>query len=110
MIPAEDTEREPLRPTYIGGYADVVDSYMERGWPSVLPLPPGQKCPPPEGFTGKAAQQPSSAHVDRWRREHPNGNPALYLVDGLICVDIDNYAKKQRPAGRALEVIAEVEG
>lgn len=110
MIPAEHTERERLRPSYIGGYADVVQVYTERGWSSVLPLPPGQKSPPPEGFTGKAAQRPTPAHVAQWRYEHPNGNPALYLVDGFICVDIDNYAKKKRPAGRALEVVAEVEG
>ncbi|VBA47125.1 bifunctional DNA primase/polymerase [Mycobacterium attenuatum] len=108
--PAEHTEQERLRPNYIGGYADVAEVYAERGWLSVLPLPPGQKWPPPEGFTGKAAQLPTAAHIAQWRCERPDGNPALYLVDGLICVDIDNYAKKKRPAGRALEVVAEVEG
>ena len=109
-IPADNTGQEQLRPNYLGGYADVVQVYAARGWSSVLPLPRGQKWLPPEGLTGKAAQRPTPARVAQWRCEHPHGNPGLYLVDSLICVDIDNYAKKKRPAGRALEVVAEVEG
>lgn len=109
MIPENDTRDKPKACSYVGAYADAAPVYVQCGWPSVLPLPPGEKWPPPEGFTGKHAQTPTSEQVDRWRRQQPDGNTALYLVDGLICVDIDNYAKKQRPVGRALEVVAEVE-
>lgn len=109
-VPDRPARRKPKRLNYVGGYADVVRVYLELGWPAVLPLPSGRKWPPPTGFTGHDAQIPTHEQVGGWCREHPDGNPALYLVDGLICVDIDNYAKGDRPAGRAREVVDEVEG
>lgn len=108
-IPADTASRKAKGRSYVSGYAEAAPVYLHLGWPSVLPLPHGEKWPPPEGFTGKHAQVPTREQVDVWRRQQSDGNPALYLADGLICVDIDNYAKKQRPAGRALEVVAEVE-
>ncbi len=109
-LPDARRRRKAKGPSYIGGYADVAPVYTQLGWPSVLPLPSGEKWPPPGGFTGHSAQLPTADDVDDWRRDCADGNTALYLADGLVCVDIDNYAKKERPAGRALEVIAEVEG
>lgn len=109
-LPDARRGRKAKGPGYIGGYANVAPVYMELGWPSVLPLPAGQKWPPPEGFTGQRAELPPPEQTNAWRRDFVDGNTALYLVDGLICVDIDNYAKRDRPAGRALEVLAEVEG
>lgn len=108
-VPDKPTRRKSKRLNYVGGYADVVQVYLEHGWPAVLPLPRGRKWPPPTGFTGRDAQIPTHEQVGDWCREHPDGNPALYLVDGLICVDIDNYTKGDRPAGRAMEVVDEVE-
>lgn len=109
-LPEQPVRRKSKRPSYVGGYSDVVQIYLEQGWKSVLPLPHGQKWPPPTGFTGHDARLPTHGQLETWRREYPDGNAALYLTDGLLCVDIDNYAKKQRPAGRALEVVDEVEG
>ena len=103
----------PENPCYVGGYAAVAHAYIDRGWTPPLPLPHAQKSPPPAGFTGGGAQIPTPDQVEIWRREKANGNPALYLAEydgfALLGVDIDNYAKGDRPAGRALEVIAEVE-
>ena len=103
----------PENPRYVGGYAAVAHAYIDRGWTPPLPLPHAQKSPPPAGFTGGGAQIPTPDQVEIWRREKANGNPALYLAEydgfALLGVDIDNYAKGGRPAGRALEVIAEVE-
>jgi hypothetical protein len=71
----------------------------------VLPLPPGRKSPPPSGFTGASAQIPTTEQIQAWCRERPDGNIALALVEfdewdfALLGVDIDNYAKGDRPAG-----------
>jgi hypothetical protein len=114
-LPEKSARRNTRRANYVGGYADVVHVYRERGWPSVLPLPPGQKAPPPTGFTGSGARIPTTGEVDAWRRERPDANVALALVEcddwnfDLLGVDIDNYAKGDRPAGRAMEVITEIE-
>ena len=117
MIDPEDARRDSESsgavPNYVGGYAKVVHVYIQRGWTPPLPLPHGQKWPPPIGFTGGGAEIPTLEQVDIWCCEKTDGNPALYLAEyddfALLGVDIDNYAKKERPAGRALEVIAEVE-
>lgn len=109
ILPDLDSPPGDERPSYTDGYAIAAPIYLQRGWLSVLPLPPGQKWPPPTGYTGGGAALPATEQVGAWCREMPMGNPALYLTDGLLAVDIDNYAKKDRPAGRALEVIAEVE-
>lgn len=106
ILPAEVAAREPDS----NGYANLAPIYRAQGWVSVLPLPPGEKWPPPKGFTGGGAKLPTAEKVEAWRTTRSTGNTALYLADGLLCVDIDNYAKRDRPAGRALEVIAEVEG
>lgn len=113
MTIPETARRNAEQPTYVGGYADVAHVYLEHGWSPPLPLPKGQKFPPPTGFTGGAARIPTPDEIETWRREKANGNVALYLAEyegfALLGVDIDNYAKGDRPAGRALEVIAEVE-
>ena len=64
MIPEGAQAGKSVRSNYIGGYADVVQVYLERGWVSVLPLPPGQKSPPPTGFTGRGAQIPTPEQVE----------------------------------------------
>lgn len=116
MIPEGAQAGKSVRSNYIGGYADVVQVYLERGWVSVLPLPPGQKSPPPTGFTGRGAQIPTPEQVENWRRERPDADVALALVVcddweyDLVGVDVDNYAKGSRPAGREMEAIAETEG
>lgn len=105
-IPAEAIAREPV----FDGYAVLAPVYIAQGWASVLPLPRGEKWPPPKRYTGHGAMIPTPEQIEEWCTSKSDGNPALYLIDGTVCVDIDNYAKGDRPAGRALEVIAEVQG
>lgn len=45
-LPEQPVRRKSKRPSYVGGYSDVVQIYLEQGWKSVLPLPHGQKWPP----------------------------------------------------------------
>lgn len=78
------------------GYADIAHKYRAAGWQSVLPLPPGKKSSPPEGFTGHSASAPDDAQVERWCTERPpNANVALRLPDGVLAIDVDNYGGKR---------------
>ncbi|MFC9968503.1 AAA family ATPase [Nocardia ignorata] len=87
------------------GYADIAHEYRAAGWRSVLPLPPGMKSSPPEGFTGHSAPPPDDAQVERWCAERPpNANVALRLPDGVLAFDVDNYGGK-----RGLATLAEFE-
>jgi hypothetical protein len=103
------TRHPTVGPSYVGGYADVALVYRAHGWDSPLPLPEGQKWPPPTGFTGADAEVPTAEQIEAWRKAQPGGNTALRLPNGVLAVDIDNYAKGLRQAGRALEVIGETE-
>lgn len=76
-------------------YADAADIYWQQGWKSVLPLPPGQKTPPPTGYTGRDATIPSYADIIAWAEDHPNGNIALRLPPGIIGIDVDHYGTKR---------------
>ncbi|WVX89127.1 DNA primase/polymerase [Gordonia phage Hibiscus] len=84
------------------GYSDVADIYYTAGWHGVLPLRPGVKGPPPQGFTGIDAPMPSYPDVLEWVERHPNGNVALRLPDTVIGVDVDAYDGKTGAATIAL--------
>lgn len=81
-------------------YEQALDAWGAAGWPSVLPLPPGQKRPPPDGFTGAAGRDPTAEELARWRREQPYGNAALRLPLGVVGLDVDDYDGKH--GGRTL--------
>jgi len=76
------------------GYGSTALAYFDAGWACPFPLPPRQKKPPPEGYTGKAAPYPDRAKVQEWRADKPDGNLALRLHDGVIAIDVDNYDGK----------------
>ncbi len=76
------------------GYGGSGLAYFDGGWPGPIPLPPGQKKPPPEGYTGKAAPYPDRAKVQEWCADKTDGNLALRLHDGVIAIDVDNYDGK----------------
>lgn len=98
------------------GPYEYAKRYRQRGWLGTLPLPPGQKDAPPEGYHGHGAPYPSNMEVQRWIKANPKGNiclrladvkhdrlreglPAVYAgnnVDGweLIGIDVDDYGKK----------------
>lgn len=82
-------------------YADHVQAYLDAGWQGVLPLPPGSKGPPPEGFTGYQGVWPTETLIIQWRKKHPDANIGLRLPKGVIGIDVDAYAGK--PGAKTLE-------
>ncbi len=77
----------PCRPLY--GRAAV--ALRALGWLGVLPLPVGQKWPPPEGFTGRDGRDPSDDDIAAWIGHQPCANVAVRYPDGVLGLDVDNY-------------------
>jgi hypothetical protein len=73
-------------------YADAAPDYYKAGW-APLPLPPGEKNPPPKGWTGAAAPYPSFPDVYTWAEDHPGGNIGLRMPVDVVGIDVDDYAK-----------------
>jgi putative DNA primase/helicase len=73
------------------GYGDVVHAYRKAGWKGVLPLPPGQKFPPPDGYTGKEGRWPTDDDISTWRLKFPGHNVCLRLDHDIVGVDLDVY-------------------
>lgn len=80
------------------GYGAAAPTYWARGWRSILPLPRGQKFPPPTGYTGDGASAPSYADIFAWCEDHATGNLALAMPDGVVGIDVDAYDAKQGSA------------
>ena len=68
-------------------YADLADIYRNRGWRGVLPLKPGTKSPPPAGYTGKSAPDPTDDQIEQWKG--CVGDVAVRMPDGVIGIDVD---------------------
>lgn len=81
-------------------FGRAAHAYLAAGWPSILPLPPRAKWPPPEGFTGRNGTWPTRQQVDEWADSRPDGNLALRLPDDVIGIDVDSYGDK--PGGQTL--------
>lgn len=77
-------------------YARAASRYRTAGWEGVLPLPAGQKSPPPSGYTGNGGCFPTSDDIGQWVVvvKHPDGNVALRVPDGVIGIDVDHYEDK----------------
>lgn len=84
-------------------FARAYEVYQERGWLGVIPLPAGQKHPPPVGWTGRNARHPEQDDIDAWlmKVKYKNANIGLHLgdtsIDGpyeLIGIDVDHYGDK----------------
>ena len=76
------------------GYAKIAETYWEKGWRGLLPLPSGKKYPPPKGYTGYTGPDPSFADITAWSEDFPDGNVALRLPEGIIGIDVDAYGVK----------------
>lgn len=85
-----------------GPYAETAWTYRGAGWAGVLPLPVGDKWPPPRGFTGWAGADPSGPDVQAWV-DGPEGagNVALRLPAGVYGLDVDDYGGKSGGAALA---------
>lgn len=67
--------------------------YARRGW-IPLPLPPGEKSPPPSGTTGHHPT-PTLEQIENWvADEADRANIGLRMPDGVIGIDIDAYSGK----------------
>lgn len=81
-------------------FKDFALQYWERGW-FPLPLPPGEKAPPPQGFTGYHAP-PTLDDINGWIVSEPDAaNIGVRVPDGLIGIDVDAYSGKQGGVGLA---------
>jgi len=69
--------------------------FYDKGWHGVLPLPPGKKSPPPDGFTGADGAWPTRNDVGGWTVEEPDGNIAIRVMQGMVAIDVDAYNGKQ---------------
>jgi hypothetical protein len=84
-------------------YGSSARAYKAAAW-SPLPLPAGKKKPPPAGWTGYDAKQPSWADVETWVGEHPDGNICAWLPPGMIGIDVDAHkGARELAAWRDLE-------
>lgn len=77
-----------------GPYAAAAETYWRSGWRGVLPLPPGQKAPVPNGWTGRDGAWPSYPDVQAWIEDRASGNLGLRLPPNVLGVDVDMYDKK----------------
>ena len=71
------------------GYA-YADRYWAAGWVP-LPLPHGQKTPPPGGTTGRGARDVSFPDVQAWIDSDPGANIALRMPKNVVGLDFDLY-------------------
>ena len=92
-------------------YGSAARAYLEADY-SPLPLPSGQKWPPPKGWTGADAPMADLEQVRRWVRSNPAGNIALRLPEGVIGIDLDLYddPSKDHPAAERQDAWRELVG
>lgn len=74
-------------------YGTAAADYARAGWTCVLPIPAGQKFPPPEGFTGEHGADTSPEQIADWAGQRPDASIALRMPRGVIGLDVDHYVK-----------------
>ena len=85
---------EPVESTP-NSYATAAPVYVAAGWRGVIPLPPGQKWPPPTGYTGAEGAWPDATTIAAWSDDPDKwGNVGLRLPDDVVGIDVDHYGAK----------------
>lgn len=83
--------------TGLGPFGRAARLYRAAGWPGTLPVgrSPGQKSPPPGGWTGHGSPYPSDADVGTWEAGAEAAyNIGLRMPPGVIGLDVDaGYVK-----------------
>lgn len=122
---------------HVGPFGNWAKKYRDLGWLGTIPLPPGEKHPPPTGFTGSGRPHPTDTQIRKWLSgkdtSQPwasDGNlglrlaevPSEYLgnrelpviyggnnVDGweLLGIDVDDYGEKKHGLSELRELEAE---
>lgn len=77
-----------------GPYAQGAMAYVLEGWEGILPLPPGAKYPPPDGFTGREGEWPSEEQIEEWVIYRGESNVCLRLPENVLGLDVDAYGTK----------------
>jgi hypothetical protein len=77
-------------------YARYSD-YLANGWTDILPLPPKQKFPPPQGFTGARFYDvsPTSDQLFAWASYAADWNICLRMPPTILGIDVDAYGDKR---------------
>ena len=90
------------------GYRQAAPIYRLAGWTQVVPLPPAAKTFPPKGVTGRRQQTVTDRQVREWSQSNPDGNTAIVMPRGVVCLDVDSAEGHQRKTDGAVE-LAELE-
>lgn len=88
-----------------GPYALAAQAYFDSGW-SPVPLPPGQKYPVPDDFTGANGKYVDELQLRRWLKDGrasagkltwvaSQGQIALRLPPTILGIDADMYEGKE---------------
>lgn len=84
--------------TESGPFGRAAHLYRAAGWRGTLPIgrAPGQKSPPPNGWTGHGAPYPSGADTQAWADDPMirQLNIGLRAEPGTIGLDVDHYGAK----------------
>lgn len=90
----------------IPAYAIACMAYYQAGWPCIIPVPPVEKDPPPAGFTGAPGRDTTLEDLAAWSRSRPDYSIALRMPDGVVGIDVDEYAKESvLPDGTVKRVV-----
>lgn len=111
-----ETEDSPI--SILSPFVDYAKLWRDAGWLGTIPLPEGQKSPPPTGWTGRAAGFADDEQVSEWCDDtaFQRGNLGLHLgwpvtVVGteyeIVGIDVDHYldGDKQKLGGEQLRVL-----
>ena len=81
MTNAQDDPTDNTEPVNIYAkhpYGSTWRKYVEAQY-DPLPLPRGEKGPPPNGFTGRTGERPKATDYEQWDERNANGNIAIRL-------------------------------
>lgn len=97
---------------HLNPYRETAQAYRDKWWAGVLPIPYGEKHPPPTGFTGHAAQYPTKEQIENWCNDNNRYNICLRLAGvskeyEVIGIDVDHYTSggKEKRGGDQLSLL-----
>lgn len=97
---------------HINPYGQAAKAYRDKFWAGTLPIPYGEKHPPPTGFTGHAAPYPTTDQIDQWCNDGNRYNICLRLAGvskdfEVIGIDVDHYTSggKEKRGGDQLAAL-----
>lgn len=97
---------------HINPYRQAAKAYRDKFWAGTLPIPYGEKHPPPTGFTGHAAPYPTVDQIDQWCEDGNRYNICLRLAGvskehEVIGIDVDHYTSggKEKRGGDQLQAL-----